>query len=80
MWRTVCLCAPAWQEWQRAGCEQQGRPSGGCQHATQTMNAAPQLGFSPPPAPQFLSKLVNLQGIVTRCTLVRPKIVKSVHW
>lgn len=32
------------------------------------------------PAPQFLSKLVNLQGIVTRCTLVRPKIVKSVHW
>lgn len=29
---------------------------------------------------QFLSKLVNLQGIVTRCTLVRPKIVKSVHW
>lgn len=33
-----------------------------------------------PPSPQFLSKLVNLQGIVTRCTLVRPKIVKSVHW
>jgi DNA replication licensing factor MCM3 len=29
---------------------------------------------------EFLSKLVNLQGIVTRCTLVRPKIVKSVHW
>jgi hypothetical protein len=29
---------------------------------------------------QFLSKLVNLQGIVTRCTLVRPKIVKSVHY
>lgn len=29
---------------------------------------------------KFLSKLVNLQGIVTRCTLVRPKIVKSVHW
>lgn len=29
---------------------------------------------------QFLSKLVNLQGIVTRCTLVRPKIIKSVHW
>lgn len=34
----------------------------------------------PSPWPQFLSKLVNLQGIVTRCTLVRPKIVKSVHW
>ena len=30
--------------------------------------------------PQFLSKLVNLQGIVTRCTLVRPKIMRSVHW
>ncbi|KAL4433110.1 hypothetical protein ABPG77_006537 [Micractinium sp. CCAP 211/92] len=29
---------------------------------------------------EFLSKLVNLQGIVTRCTLVRPKIVRSVHW
>ena len=34
----------------------------------------------PAPPPQFLSKLVNLQGIVTRCTLVRPKIVKSVHY
>lgn len=33
-----------------------------------------------PPTLQFLSKLVNLQGIVTRCTLVRPKVVKSVHW
>lgn len=36
-----------------------------------------------PPHPttlQFLSKLVSLQGIVTRCTLVRPKVVKSVHW
>ncbi|PSC70868.1 DNA replication licensing factor MCM3 [Micractinium conductrix] len=29
---------------------------------------------------EYLSKLVSLQGIVTRCTLVRPKIVKSVHW
>lgn len=29
---------------------------------------------------EFLSKLVNLQGIVTRCTLVRPKIMKSVHY
>ncbi|KFM25074.1 DNA replication licensing factor MCM3-like protein 3 [Auxenochlorella protothecoides] len=31
-------------------------------------------------SPKFLSKLVSLQGIVTRCTLVRPKVVKSVHW
>lgn len=29
---------------------------------------------------QFLSKLVSVTGIVTRCTLVRPKVVKSVHW
>lgn len=29
---------------------------------------------------QFLGKLVCLQGIITRCTLVRPKLVKSVHW
>lgn len=28
---------------------------------------------------QFLSKLVNLQGIVTKSSLVRPKLVKSVH-
>ncbi|EFN53439.1 hypothetical protein CHLNCDRAFT_25737 [Chlorella variabilis] len=27
----------------------------------------------------FLSKLVNLQGIVTKSSLVRPKLVKSVH-
>ncbi|GAB4814312.1 hypothetical protein N2152v2_001358 [Parachlorella kessleri] len=29
---------------------------------------------------QFLSQLVNLQGIVTRATLVRPKLQKSVHY
>ncbi|EMR08884.1 hypothetical protein PNEG_02668 [Pneumocystis murina B123] len=29
---------------------------------------------------QHLGKLVCLEGIVTRCSLVRPKIVKSVHY
>jgi DNA replication licensing factor MCM3 len=24
--------------------------------------------------------MVSLEGIVTKCSLVRPKIVKSVHW
>lgn len=27
-----------------------------------------------------LNKMVSLEGIVTKCSLVRPKIVKSVHW
>ncbi|XP_003704921.1 minichromosome maintenance 3 [Megachile rotundata] len=29
---------------------------------------------------RFLSNLVCLEGIVTRCSLVRPKVVKSVHY
>ncbi|KAG9285285.1 hypothetical protein G9A89_001419 [Geosiphon pyriformis] len=28
----------------------------------------------------FLGKLVCVEGIVTRCSKVRPKLVKSVHW
>ncbi|WFD05949.1 DNA helicase [Malassezia vespertilionis] len=28
----------------------------------------------------FLGKMVSLEGIVTRCSLVRPKIVKSIHF
>ena len=24
--------------------------------------------------------MISLEGIVTRCSLVRPKVVKSVHW
>ncbi len=27
-----------------------------------------------------LNKMVSLEGIVTKCSLVRPKIVRSVHW
>ena len=27
-----------------------------------------------------LNKMVSLEGIVTKCSLVRPKVVKSVHW
>ena len=29
---------------------------------------------------QHLNKMVSLEGIVTKCSLVRPKVVKSVHW
>ncbi|KAK7531208.1 DNA replication licensing factor mcm3 [Phyllosticta citricarpa] len=29
---------------------------------------------------QHLNHMVSLEGIVTRCSLVRPKVVKSVHW
>ncbi|BFZ61457.1 MCM DNA helicase complex subunit [Saitoella coloradoensis] len=29
---------------------------------------------------QHLGKLISLEGIVTRCSLVRPKVVKSVHY
>ena len=29
---------------------------------------------------QYLCKLVNVQGIVTRATLVRPKLLRSVHY
>jgi DNA replication licensing factor MCM3 len=29
---------------------------------------------------QLLNRMVCLEGIVTRCSLVRPKVVKSVHW
>ena len=29
---------------------------------------------------ELLSKLVNLEGIVTKSSLVRPKVVKSVHY
>ena len=28
----------------------------------------------------FLNHMVSLEGIVTKCSLVRPKVVKSVHW
>jgi DNA replication licensing factor MCM3 len=28
----------------------------------------------------FLNRMVCLEGIVTKCSLVRPKVVKSVHW
>jgi DNA replication licensing factor MCM3 len=28
----------------------------------------------------LLGKMVSVQGIVTRCSLVRPKVVKSVHY
>ena len=28
----------------------------------------------------LISSLVNLEGIVTKCSLVRPKVVKSVHY
>src|SRR6202000_607539 len=27
-----------------------------------------------------LNRMVSLEGIVTKCSLVRPKVVKSVHW
>lgn len=27
-----------------------------------------------------LNHMVSLEGIVTKCSLVRPKVVKSVHW
>ncbi|KKY20850.1 putative dna replication licensing factor mcm3 [Phaeomoniella chlamydospora] len=27
-----------------------------------------------------LNKMISLEGIVTKCSLVRPKVVKSVHW
>jgi hypothetical protein len=28
----------------------------------------------------YLNRMVSLEGIVTRCSLVRPKVVKSVHY
>jgi len=28
----------------------------------------------------LLNRMVCLEGIVTKCSLVRPKVVKSVHW
>jgi len=28
----------------------------------------------------LLNRMVSLEGIVTKCSLVRPKVVKSVHW
>ncbi|KAK2067779.1 hypothetical protein P8C59_001488 [Phyllachora maydis] len=28
----------------------------------------------------YLNQMVSVEGIVTRCSLIRPKIVKSVHW
>ncbi|KAL9115243.1 MAG: hypothetical protein Q9227_001037 [Pyrenula ochraceoflavens] len=29
---------------------------------------------------QHLNRMVSLEGIVTKCSLVRPKVVQSVHW
>lgn len=29
---------------------------------------------------RFISKLVEVDGIVTKCSLVRPKLVRSVHY
>lgn len=29
---------------------------------------------------QYLNHMVSLEGIVTKVSLVRPKVVKSVHW
>ncbi|EGP83865.1 DNA replication licensing factor mcm3 [Zymoseptoria tritici IPO323] len=31
-------------------------------------------------ASSYLNHMVSLEGIVTKCSLVRPKVVKSVHW
>ena len=31
-------------------------------------------------AAALLSKLVCVEGIVTRCSLVRPKVIRSVHY
>lgn len=31
-------------------------------------------------ATRFLGQLVSVEGIVTKCSLVRPKVVKSVHF
>lgn len=28
----------------------------------------------------YLNHMVSLEGIVTKCSLVRPKVIKSVHW
>lgn len=28
----------------------------------------------------YLTKLVCVEGIVTKCSLVRPKVMRSVHW
>jgi len=27
-----------------------------------------------------LNRMVSLEGIVTKCSLVRPKVIRSVHW
>lgn len=29
---------------------------------------------------RHLNRMVSLEGIVTKCSLVRPKVVQSVHW
>ena len=27
-----------------------------------------------------LNRMISLEGIVTKCSLVRPKVIQSVHW